>query len=439
MHRKGIRVRNLDATVAKVTGIRPGDRILRVNGQPVEDELDCRFYAAGDGAEVEVQGADGRDRHLKLSREDVLGLGFAPMRSRRCRNRCLFCFVDQMPDGLRRSLYVKDEDYRFSFLYGNYVTLASARDEELDRICRLKLQPLYVSVHATEQHVRNALLGRKTSRNIMETLRVLADGGITLHTQVVLCPGINDGKILEKTVQDLANLYPTVASIAIVPVGLTRYRKRKGLPQLRGVRKHESGKAIRQIEYLQGLFKLKYNKNLVFLADEFYSQANHPLPPARAYGDFPQWENGVGMIPLFYRQWRWRKRRRTPWTLGSSREFVIITGELAYPFLLPYVEWLRATLGAPLHLVPVQNRFFGRSVNVAGLITGRDVIRQIRPRVRHGSILLVPGVMVNREENRFLDGLGLEEIEEALSVTVEKFTPDPAGFEKVLRKHAKGL
>ena len=164
------------------------------------------------------------------------------MRSRRCRNRCLFCFVDQMPDGLRESLYVKDEDYRFSFLYGNYVTLASVKDEELDRICRLKLQPLYVSVHATEQRVRNFLLGRKTSRHIMDTLRVLAEGGITLHTQVVLCPGINDGSVLEKTLRDLASLYPAVASIAIVPVGLTRHRKRKGLWPIRGVRKNEANR-----------------------------------------------------------------------------------------------------------------------------------------------------------------------------------------------------
>lgn len=440
MNKKGIRVKDLDAKVATDTGIRPGDRILRVNGRPVEDELDYRFYAAGDAAEVDVQGAeDGGCRHLQLSRQGVLSLGFAPMRSRRCRNRCLFCFVDQMPDGLRRSLYVKDEDYRFSFLYGNYVTLASVRDEELDRICRLKLQPLYVSVHATEQRVRNFLLGRKTSRNIMRTLRALADAGITLHTQVVLCPGINDGKVLEKTVLDLSSLYPAVASIAIVPVGLTRHRERKGLSPLQAVRKKEAKEIILKIEELQNLFKLKYDKNLVFLADEFYRKANHPFPPAQAYGDFPQWENGVGMVPLFYRQWERRKRRMATWTMERSPEFLIVTGELAYPFLLPYVEWLGAVLGVPLHLFPVQNRFFGRSVNVTGLITGRDVIRQIRPRLRPGSILLVPGVMLSREEDRFLDDLSLEEIEEALSVGIDKFKPDPVGFEKVLRKHTKGL
>ncbi len=310
----------LDAKVAEETGIRPGDRIRRVNGHPIEDELDYRFHAAGEeGATVEVQGCEGGDcRTLRLSREDVLGVDFVPMRSRRCRNRCLFCFVDQMPDGLRKSLYVKDEDYRFSFLCGNYVTLASVKDEELDRICRLKLQPLYVSVHATEQRVRNLLLGRKTSRHIMDTLRALAEGGITLHTQVVLCPGINDGSVLEKTLRDLESLYPAVASIAIVPVGLTRHRKRKGLWPIRSVRKNESKKLISKIDELQELFKVKYDDHLVFLADEFYRQADHPFPPADAYGDFPQWENGVGMVPFFYQQWERMKRRGTSWSKGGN-------------------------------------------------------------------------------------------------------------------------
>jgi len=427
--------------VAEETGIRPGDRILRVNGHPIEDELDYRFHAAGeDGATVEVQGVEGRGcRNLRLSPEDVLSVDFVPMRSRRCRNRCLFCFVDQMPDGLRKSLYVKDEDYRFSFLYGNYVTLASAKDEELDRICRLKLQPLYVSVHATEQRVRDFLLGRKTSRHVMDTLRVLAEGGITLHTQVVLCPGINDGSVLEKTVRDLASLYPAVASIAIVPVGLTRYRNRKGLWPIRGIRKNEATKLIIKTEELQTFFKVKYDDYLVFLADEFYRKADHPFPPADAYGDFPQWENGVGMVPLFTHQWERRKQRGSPRKTGRTPDFLIITGESAYPFVLPYVEWMRNASGAALRLVAVRNRLFGRSVNVTGLITGQDVIRKARPLLRGGSVLLVPGVMLDREEDRFLDGVSLREIEEALSVRVENFPPDPRGFERILRKCTKGL
>lgn len=441
MHRKGIRVRDLNAKVARDAGIRPGDRILRVDGHPVEDELDYRFYAAGgDGAQLEVQFArGGHCRQVQLSREGLLGVVFEPMRSRRCRNRCPFCFVDQMPDGLRRSLYVKDEDYRFSFLYGNYVTLASAKDEELERICRLRLQPLYVSVHATDERVRNFLLGRKSSRSILETLGKLSGAGIELHTQVVLCPGINDGEVLEKTIRDLAEFYPAVASIAIVPVGLTRHRKRKGLAPLRSVGKKDARKITIKIEELQSEFKLKYKENLVFPADEFYVKANHPFPPARVYGGFPQWENGVGMVPLFYQQWERRRRQTGVFAMGRSPEFVTITGELAYPFVRPYVEWLRVGLGAPLHLVPLQNRFLGRSVTVTGLVTGRDVISQIRPRLRPESILLVPAVMVNQEDDTFLDGLSLKEIEEALSVEVEKFDPDPVGFEKVLRKHTKGL
>jgi putative radical SAM enzyme (TIGR03279 family) len=334
---------------------------------------------------------------------------------------------------------VKDEDYRFSFLYGNYVTFASLKDDDLQRICRLKLQPLYVSVHATDHEVRNFLLGRKASREIVGTLRILADAGITLHAQVVLCPGINDGGVLDKTLEDLAGLYPSVRSIAIVPVGLTRYRSEKGLWPLRGVRNRQAELIINKIGKLQRLFKARYNDRLVYLADEFYGQAGHPFPPAREYQDFPQWENGVGMLPMFYGQWEKRRRRMTTWAAKGSPHCLIPTGELAYPYLKPYVEWLEAALGASLSLVPVQNRFLGRSVNVAGLIAGRDIIRQVRTHLRRGSTLLVPDVMLNREGKRFIDDLNLGEIAEALSVPAEEFYPDPAGFEEVLRKHTRRL
>ena len=440
MNCKGLRIRALDAKVAEGTGIHPGDRILRVNGHPVEDELDYRFYTAGEGATLHVEGpGEGGLRRLRLSREGILGLAFAPMRSRRCRNRCLFCFVDQLPDGLRPSLYVKDEDYRFSFLYGNYVTLSSAKDEELDRICRLRLEPMYVSVHATEPSVRNFLLGRKKSRNVMDALRVLAGGGITLHTQVVLCPGINDGKVLEKTVLDLTGLYPAVASIAVVPVGLTRYRVGKGLWPIRGVKKKEATKIISVIHRFQEKFKQKYEENIVFLADEFYRIADHPFPPVDAYGDFPQWENGVGMVSLFRHEWRKRKRQQTPWKTSGAPGCLIVTGEAAYPLVLPYVEWLRDASGAALRLVPVRNRLFGRSVNVAGLVTGRDVIDRIRPLLKTDDILFVPDVMLSRDGDRFLDDVSLTEIREALGMRAWKFSADPRGFERVLRKCTKGL
>ncbi len=439
MRRNGLQVKDLDARAAGETGIRPGDRILRVNGHRIEDELDFRFYTAGDAAAVDVRTAEGEGRQLRLSPEAVPGLAFSPMRPRRCSNRCLFCFVDQMPDGLRPSLYVKDEDYRFSFLYGNYVTLASATDDDLNRICRLRLQPLYVSVHATDRSVRNHLLGRKASRDITETLRTLAEGGITVHTQIVLCPGINDGGVLEKTVQDLAGLYPAVASIAVVPVGLTRYRRQKGLWPIRGVRRQEAKKIINKIEYLQKLLKQKYHDPLVFAADEFYRRANHPFPRAADYGGFPQWENGVGMVPLFLSQWRRRKRPGRLWKMNASRDFLIVTGESAYPFVLPYVEWLRNASGAALRLVAVRNRLFGPSVNVTGLVTGRDVIRQVTPLRRAESVLLVPEVMLDPEKDRFLDDVTLREIEEALRVPVGKFKPDPRGFERVLREFTKRL
>ncbi len=440
MKSKGLRIKTLERTLAEKTGLRPGDRILKIDGHPVEDELDVRFHASAEGADLEVLGADGGvQRHRMVSGEGLSGLGFAPMRSRRCGNHCLFCFVDQMPTGLRRSLYVKDEDYRFSFLYGNYVTFASVKDEELDRIRRLRLQPMYVSVHATDPKVRNFLMGRKASRDVMETLRLLAESELTMHTQVVLCPGINDGEVLEKTVHDLASLYPAVASIAIVPVGLTRYRKQRGLWPFREVGKEDSITLINKINRLQKLFKVKYKNMLVFLGDEFYLQADHPFPPASDYGDFPQWENGVGMVPLLCRQWEKRKRKGSTLKTERSPDFLVVTGESACPFVAPYLEWLSETSGVSLRIAAIRNRFFGRSVNVTGLVTGEDLFEQIRPLIRPDTVVLVPDVMLARESDRFLDDLGLREMEEVLSRPVVKFHPDPRSFELMLRNYLKGL
>ena len=201
----------------------------------------------------------------------------------------------------------------------------------------------------------------------------------------------------------------------------------------------EAKELISKIEELHELFKVKYDDPLVFLADEFYRQAEKPFPPADAYGDFPQWENGVGMVPLFNRQWERRKRRGAPWKKRRTAEFLVITGESAYPLVLPYVEWVGNASGVALHLAAVRNRLFGRSVNVTGLIAGQDVIRQVKPLLRGRSVLLVPDVMLCQGDNRFLDGVSVQEMEQALSVRVEKFSPDPRGFERVLRKCTKGL
>ncbi|MDD3295329.1 MAG: DUF512 domain-containing protein, partial [Geobacteraceae bacterium] len=279
--------------------IEPGDRLLSINGHRIRDIIDYGFYSDDDELvlEIEKPGGDIWEVEIERAEGESLGLRFAAPRPSRCSNACLFCFVDQLPGGLRRSLYVKDEDYRLSFLYGNFVTLSSLSREALNRIRRQRLSPLYISVHATDSRLRGELLGHRERRPIMERLRELADAGITMHTQVVLCPGRNDGRHLEETVRDLAGLYPQVASLAVVPVGLTRYRD--SLAELCPVTRKYAAEFIAHWQPVARALASRLGAPFLFLGDEFYLKAGSPFPAIEEYGDFPQLENGVGMVPLF--------------------------------------------------------------------------------------------------------------------------------------------
>ena len=436
-------ITSVEPALGRGTRIKPGDRVLRVDGVPVQDELDFRFRTGGDVCSLElVSSATGAVRRVSVTGEQARGLAFAPMRIRHCRNRCLFCFVDQLPPGMRKSLYVRDEDVRFSFLYGNYVTLASVTDRELERIRRMRMSPLYVSVHATEPEVRNRLLGRKKSPNILETIDALTRAGITLHTQVVLCPGINDGKVLERTVQDLARFRPFLASVAVVPVGLTRYRRANGLPRLRAVGRRDAVRVIREVR--------RWNSPgegggrpvpFLMLADEFYRKAGEGFPPLRDYGELPQLENGVGMIPRFLDRWEQRRKRPCKRIPGAASRgpFIVVTGELAALHIVPYVRWLSAATGVELTPVVVKNRFFGPRVNVTGLITGEDLHNQLRGRVRRAAGVLVPDVMLNPDNGLLLDDVSLRGLERDLALPVASFPSEPEGFETFLRKSLLGL
>jgi putative radical SAM enzyme (TIGR03279 family) len=438
MKKNGLLIASLDQDLARKTGLEPGDRIVHVDGQPVEDELDYRFHTAEDRVELEVHGLHAKSpRLVTLTDDEPRGICFQPMRTRRCRNKCLFCFVDQLPPGLRKTLYVKDEDYRFSFLYGNFVTLSSIRDEELDRIRRIRMSPIYVSVHATDPDVRDRLLGRKKSRDILKILGKLTDWGITVHAQVVLCPGINDGKVLEKTISDLAGFHPGLASIAVVPVGLTRFRRQNRLTPLRGVGKSDAERIINKIEELKENWKDVYKGSFLFLADEFYWKAERSFPSIREYGDLPQIENGVGMVPLFYAQWEEsRKGRPGAVSRAGSASFLVVTGELAYPHVRAYARWLEVAKGVRLNVVPVRNDTLGGQVNVTGLLMGRDLLKQFEKRVSGHEMLLVPDVMLDIKNVRFLDDISLKDLERILGIPVAAFRPDPEDFEEILERYA---
>jgi putative radical SAM enzyme (TIGR03279 family) len=314
-------------------------------------------------------------------------------------------------------------------LYGNYVTLANISAADLQRIVEQRLSPLYISVHATDNRLREKLLGTKGIRPIMEVMEQLAAAGITMHTQIVLCPGLNDGAALERTVRDMASLYPRVASLAIVPVGLTRHRHR--LPHLQPVNDEYAREFLEVWQPRCGGLADQLGEPFLFLADEFYIKAGMPFPSLAQYGDLPQVENGVGMIPLFLREAE--ETLRTVRRIATPPEATIVTGESPYPFLRDYVERLAARTGAVLHLVAVPNLLFGESVTVTGLVTGADIIAALRGR-QVGDAVIVPDVMLKEGAGVFLDDLSVAGLQDALGVTVLVADATPAGLYRSVRE-----
>lgn len=403
-------------SIAAQIGVEPGDRLLALNGNPVDDWLDYRFYSTDEQLTVTLGKKSGERWLLDIEKDydEDLGLVFAePLATlHRCQNRCLFCFVDQMPPGLRSSLYVKDDDYRLSFMEGNFVTLTNVGERELERIADQKLSPLYISVHTTNPALRRRMLGHPRAGNIMAQLRFLHDAGIEMHTQVVLCPGLNDGAELRRTVRDLAGLWPAVRSLAVVPVGRTRFRE--GLYPLRGFTPAESRGLVEEITRQQAQYVQELGSAFIHLADEFYLTAGQEVPPAAAYEGFPQLENGVGLARLFLDEWS-AVRDKLPEGV-PPRRVTVVTGRLGAQLLAPVAEHLNRIRGLHLDLAVVENDFFGRTVTVAGLLTGTDIRKQLRGKML-GDLVVVPQSAL-RDGHLFLDDTTLPELQNALRVPV---------------------
>jgi len=414
-------------------GIRAGDRLMAINGQKVRDVIDYAYLAFDDDPAMEVVGADGKHRLVRLvpAPGEPLGLSFSAPEPKRCGNKCLFCFVHQLPKGMRKPLYVKDEDYRLSFLQGTYVTLSNLKKSELRRIIEQRLSPLYISVHATDPLLREQLLGKTGIPPILEQLTALAAARIQLHTQIVLCPGLNDGAALEKTVSDLAALYPAVQSLAVVPVGLTEHRKH--LPPLLPV---DQGYAAAFLDnWLPRMRVLNKQLGAAFLqlADEFFIKAGYPFPPLSEYGDLPQWENGVGMVPWFFKEAGQVVRRAKPLPPISA---TIVTGTSSAGFVSQFLRQLAEKTGAQLTTAPIPNRLFGASVTVTGLLSGNDIIAGLRDTVP-GEYLLLPAVMLKEGEGTFLDNLKPDDLEQALGRNVVVFDGSPGGLYRIIAKLAR--
>lgn len=405
----GLRVVSVEPdSVAARLDLEPGEEILEVDGFPVLDVIDFQFRVADFGRSVALKT---RTRTLRFVREEfeAFGVEFEPIEPLVCDNDCVFCFVHQNPGHTRRSLRIKDEDYRLSFLFGNYLTLTNVGDEELERIIDQKLSPLYISVHATEPELRTRMLGNDAYDGLDEKLDRLTAAGIRLHCQIVLCPGWNDLAHLERTVSDLARRFPSVQSAAVVPVGLTDHRE--NLPAIDPVTPDYARETIRQVARLQQGFLDRWDTPFVFLGDEFYILAGVSMPPSDHYREFPQIENGVGMVRSFLDRF---DAGLTDWSAsGRPVRGTIATGKLFHPFL----ERLVGQLGMDLRTVAVGSRFWGSGINVAGLLAGSDFVAGLRDQM-YGDVLLIPSEAMIGEEGLFLDDMTRADLEGELGVSV---------------------
>jgi putative radical SAM enzyme (TIGR03279 family) len=419
-------------TAAARAGLRPGDRIVAINGAPLRDVIDFHFHAGEERLRLSVE-REGRARIARLTRRGA-GLGLTleaprPAEIATCANKCVFCFIHQLPKGMRKSLYVKDDDFRLSFLHGNYITLTDLDESELERIETQRLSPLYVSVHATDPDLRHALLGQPNARHeLLPVMERLAKAGIAMHAQIVLCPGWNDGVHLDRTVHELARLHPAVPTAAVVPVGLTRHRER--LPALRPVTVEEAGLLVCAIEGWQDGFRAALGTRFVWAADELYLQSGVPLPPARAYEGFAVAEDGIGLVRRFEDGFA-RALARRPARLPRPRRVTVVTGELFAPRMRALLERVRVE-GLTVSLVPVANDFFGRGIGVAGLLTGRDIQIQLGQLQRAdrglGDAVLVPAVALRDGAGVFLDDLTPADLAATLATPVVAVEPDAPAF-----------
>ncbi len=407
-------------------GFKEGLYVKKINGVSVDDILDVHFNIAEKNVVI-LSDNRNKEKEVKVDEKSFNDIVFEDIKPKKCGCKCIFCFVDQLPRGLRKSLYYKDEDYRYSYIYGNYVTLANLTTKDIKKIINYKLSPLYISVHATDPSVRSKMLGLKKPSDILSLLKIFSENKIKMHTQVVLCPGINDGKVLKKTIEDLSKLYPYVETLAVVPVGLTSYRT--GLFKLKHVTKEISNEIFHIVEPYQRKFIKDFGTPFVYLSDEFYVLSRKVLPEASFYGDFAQIENGVGLLRYFIddAEKLFKKNIRK---LSLKGKVCIPTGKLVYKSIKLYVEKLAQFIDTKILLVPVINTFFGESVTVTGLITGKDIIDTLKNKTF--DYLLVPDVMLRYSKDYFLDDISLKNVAKTLKVKCMKFAPLLSSLYKTL-------
>lgn len=420
---KGITIESITpGSIAEAAGLRPGDIVCDVNSSPMRDVIDFMFHKDEDELNVEFRRDNARKKiRMSSANGSDLGISFKPLKVKICKNNCIFCFVKQLPKGLRKPLYIKDEDYRLSFLYGNYTTLSNITTEEKKRIVEQRLSPMYISVHTTNRALRNKMLGNPKATDILRELKFFADHKIKMHIQIVVCPGINDNRELQSTIRDIYRFHPYVSSIAVVPVGLTKHRRM----QLTPMSKETALKTLDIVNAFQKRFRKKHGEAIVYCADEMFIKAETPFPPVQEYGELPQLENGVGMVPLFISQSR---KLKVPSAIGNKHRVLTFTGTSFYPYLKKFIGRLSDKEGLPVDVIPVKNTFFGESVTVTGLLTGRDVISALHDNSDKCQVLAVPDVVLREGDTLFLDNVSLQDLEEATGLRVVVTDGTPQGF-----------
>lgn len=433
MRREGHRIKNVeDGSIAWEMGVLPGTYLISVNGTPVEDVFDYRYLMNDEQVNVLIREENGEETLLEIEKESWEDLGIEFESSlmddyRNCCNRCIFCFIDQMPKGMRETLYFKDDDSRLSFLQGNYVTLTNMKDSDIDRIIRYHMEPINISVHTTNPALRCSMLGNRFAGDVFPRIRALADAGILMNGQVVLCRGINDGEELDRTIRDLSSYRPAMRSVSIVPVGLTKYRD--GLAPLTPFDRESAGQVIDQIEDWQKRLAADgvdpVSPHFVHASDEWYILAGRELPEEERYDGYLQLENGVGMVRLLENEVR--EALGSPAFLreadeavdGTGRKVILACGKLIESYLKKFTGWIMERWPhVEICVRAIRNDFFGERITVSGLITGGDLIRQLRDMAGCAEELLIPVSMLRSGEKVFLDDLTTEDVTRELGIPI---------------------
>ncbi len=410
--------------------IHDGDYLLSINDNQINDIFDFQYYQIADTLKLKFKTQNNKIITINLKGDIQLDLTLEDFEIKRCRNKCIFCFVDQMPKGLRPELYIKDEDYRMSFLYGNFITGTSLSDDEINKIIKMNLSPIYLSVHTTDPDLRKFMLKNPNAANIIQLIEKFSNAGIDMHTQLVLCPGINDGDYLKKSIEDLSKFYPNVLTIGVVPVGLTNFRN--SLYPLQRYNKTTAKEVLKIIKEYQNIFLKKYNTRLVFPSDEFFILAEKKIPTLDYYEDLEQYENGIGMMAYWVNNLNKLKKIINNIKPSKKVKIGFVSGKLAAPIYKKLLHNFFKNENIDLFILSIENKLFGPSVTVTGLLSGHCIIEGVKNTKSIFDYLFIPQNVINHDK-LFLDNLTINDIKNELKTEIIILDEELENLTKVLQ------